>query len=166
MIYPIVHVFHHFRVLIFIDIRASTCIFIPAGTQRCINVIIWLNIGHDLVQPYFNVDKTSKLQRWITLDISTWNQRCNMLEASTLKIGRHLDVESKLKYGRYLNIDDGWTMVLSFMFSSFWNNDCVLFISISTFYLLDNHNAYMQLNQRLHSRWTDAIIHGCALCRL
>ena len=36
---------------------------IPADTQRCINVEIWLNIGHDVVQPYFNVDTTSKLQR-------------------------------------------------------------------------------------------------------
>ena len=69
-----------------------------------------------------------------------------MVEASTLvenfKIGRHFDVESTLKYGRYLNIDGGWKMVVSLMFSWLWNNDCVLFISISTFYLLDNHNAY------------------------
>ena len=28
----------------------------PAGTQRCINIEMWLNIGHDVVQPYFNAD--------------------------------------------------------------------------------------------------------------
>jgi len=34
-----------------------------------------LNIGNDVVQPYFNVDTTSKLQHWKLVAISTLNLR-------------------------------------------------------------------------------------------
>jgi len=33
---------------------------IPTGTQRCINIEIWLNIGHDVLQRR-NVDRYSML---------------------------------------------------------------------------------------------------------
>ena len=51
---------------------------------------------------------------------------------------------STLKYGRSFNeaLTVVEKMVVRLMFSWLWNNECVLFISISTFYLLDNHNAY------------------------
>jgi len=81
---------------------------IPAGTQRCINIEIWLNIGHNVVQPYFNVDTTSKLQLWITVDISMLNQRWNMVEASTLTMAEKWLPLQRWNDGRYLNIDDGW----------------------------------------------------------
>ena len=71
--------------------------------------------SHYTSQQAHNVEIWTKLQRWKLVAIST------------------------LKYGPYLNIDDGWKMVVSLIFSWLWNNDCVLFISISTFYLLDNH---------------------------
>ena len=51
----------YFKYVIFLFVRYLRTY--PASTQRCINVEIWLNIGHDVVHPYFNVDTTSKLQR-------------------------------------------------------------------------------------------------------
>jgi len=63
----------------------------PASTQCCINVEIWLNIGHDVVQPHFNVDTTSQLQRWITVDISTLNQ-----SEIWSKLQPHINVEITL----------------------------------------------------------------------
>ena len=91
---------------------------------------------------------TMLYQRWIIM-VEYWSrrratifQRWSNVDASTLKIVRHFKIESTLKYGRYLNIDGGWNMVVSLMFSRLWNNEWVLFISISTFYLLNNHNTY------------------------
>ena len=60
-------------------VTQGICHVIPAGTQRCINIEIWLNIGHDVVQPYFNVDTTTKLQRRLNVEMTTFN-----FEASTV----------------------------------------------------------------------------------
>jgi len=87
-----------------------------------------------------------KLQRWKLVAISTLNQRWNTVDTSTLTV-----VEKWLSVWCF---HDFKIIIVSCLFPS---PHSIYWITIML----------MQLNQRLHSRWTDAIIHGCALdaCR-
>ena len=74
---------------------------------------------------------------------TTLNQRWNTVDTSTLTV-----VEKWLSVWCFHDFE---IMIVSCLFPS---PHSIYWITIML----------MQLNQRLHSRWTDAIIHGCALC--
>ena len=103
---------------------------------------------------YWPRRRATIFQRWYKVEastlnngrFSTLNQRWNMVEASTLTM-----VE---KWLSVWCVHDFEIIIVSCLFPS---PHSIYWITIML----------MQLNQRLHSRWTDAIIHGCALdaCR-
>ena len=93
-------------------------------------------------QSWCNVEIWSKLQRWKLVAISILNQRWNTVDTSTLTV-----VEK-------------WLSVWCFRDFEIMSVSC-LFPSPHSIYLITI--MLMQLNQILQSRWTDTIIHGCAL---
>lgn len=57
-------------------IYRNNSVYIPAGTQRWINVETTLNLGWDVDQHWFNVDSTLAIQRWNPNVDSTLNRCC------------------------------------------------------------------------------------------
>jgi len=61
---------------------------VPAGTQRCFNVVFRLNFGHDVEQRWTNVVSTSNFQRLNRVDLWRW-----------------LNVENRLILVKFVNVE-------------------------------------------------------------